>query len=182
MGCLEFLCLDVKSPFEGALVGSGSSAAWVASVSLPVCSHISSGDLLTAFLLLEEQLKGQKNLTGWSFWMVPTLYWQYHVLLPAQCCGFSAQRLSTVKKSKGGGVCATLTTGLSVLQTEVLYFGFQLGPALLLAAPGGCHPGMCWGWVNSPSHLRCVVVLQQSTCCAVFVAPHCTRSHFSLKC
>lgn len=61
MGCLEFLCLDVKSPFEGALVGSGSSAVWVTSLSLPVCSHIFSGDLLTAFLLLEEQLKGQKT-------------------------------------------------------------------------------------------------------------------------
>lgn len=54
MGCLEFLCLDVRSPSEGALAGSGSSAAWFASVPLPVCSHIFSGNLLTAFLLLED--------------------------------------------------------------------------------------------------------------------------------
>lgn len=68
MGCLEFLCLDVRSPSEGALAGSGSSAAWFASVPLPVCSHIFSGNLLTAFLLLEDKKKktSQVGLSGWS--------------------------------------------------------------------------------------------------------------------
>lgn len=104
-------------------------------------------------------------------------------------CDQYSEALYLVKRSKGGGISATHRVRNTVWQSGLVYsadrghfFTFHLGACLLVAVLQSDALG---GEVTSPLHLYCVALSgcgQELTFRAVFMAPHCTMSHFSLKC
>lgn len=105
-----------------------------------------------------------------------------HMCLPDLYCGVRVRGFEAgQEKQRWRNLSATSvnnSAGLSVLQTEVIFYSF----IVLAAVAQPDVPGV--GEQPPVSPLCCTewMLAKQLTSHAVFMAPHCTMSHFSLKC